>query len=275
MSRSIFQLLVICLLAVGVLSCDQADQAVDAALRVGMDPTYPPFESLDPDGNPTGVSVDLAIAIAKDLDRPLEIVPLPFDGLITALKTNKIDLILSSMTANEKRRQSIDFSEPYVRTGLALLTSKSSTIEGLDDLKKPGSKVAVRLGTTGEAFAAAQLPDARVTTLEDNAACVMEVVNDRVDAYIYDQLSIFRYHQQHPDTTHALLKPIQEEFWAIGIAKGNDELRSEVNTALSKIRKSGHFDELADRYLAKEKASLEAMGVPFIFVREEDAGATE
>jgi len=230
-----------------------------------MDLTYPPFESKSASGEPEGVSVEIAKALADHLDRPLQIEALPFDGLIPALKTGKIDLILSSMTANEKRRKSIDFSDPYVRTGLAMLVPADSDVQGFDDLLSSDRRVAVRLGTTGEMFAKDRLPDTKLTVLDQDASCVLEVVNGRVDAYIYDQLSIFRYHQKHPETTRALLEPLLDEFWAIGIAKGSDDLRSAVNAFLADYRASGAFDELGYRFLKEEKAMLEKMGIPFLF----------
>ena len=91
--------LLCCLLA----SCGKRDDS----LRVGMELTYPPFETKDAQGNPDGVGVKLAEALAKDLGRPLKIVPMEFTGLIPALKSGNIDLVISSMTASDVRRQSI------------------------------------------------------------------------------------------------------------------------------------------------------------------------
>ena len=111
-------------LALGGCGRRRAAGATGGALRVGMDLRYPPFEMQDKAGRPDGVSVRLAEALAADLGRPLAIVPMDFSGLIPALKTGNIDLIISSMTATDERRQSIAFSEPYAFTGLALLVRK-------------------------------------------------------------------------------------------------------------------------------------------------------
>ena len=250
------------LLTAALSSCKKVD---DGTLRIGMDLSYAPFEIKDPQGNPDGVSVRLAEALAKELGRELKIESMNFDGLIPALKTGKIDLVISSMTDNETRRKSIDFSEPYVRTGIAMLASVDSDVATVDDLKKPGKTVSVRLGTTGEMFAKENLPDTERVVLDSDSACVLEVVQGKVDAFIYDQLSIYNYNKKHPEQTRALLKPIREENWAIGIGKGNDELRTKVNTFLTKFREDGGFDKLAERYLKDEKALLEEMGIPFIF----------
>ena len=233
-------------------------------LRVGMELTYPPFETKDAQGNPDGVGVRLAEVVAKDLGRPLKIVPMEFTGLIPALKSGNVDLVISSMTATEDRRQSIEFSVPYAFTGLSILTGKQSKVQSADDLKIPGTRIAVKAGTTGEAWAVANLPEAKRTAFGEDAACVLEVAQGRADAFIYDQLSIYRYHKRNAETTRALLTPFVEENWAVGIAKENTELKAKVDASIEKFRKEGGFGKLGDQYLAEEKKALEEMGVPFI-----------
>jgi polar amino acid transport system substrate-binding protein len=234
-------------------------------LRVGMDLSYPPFETIGPDGRPAGVSVDLANALAHQLGRPLIIENIPFTGLIPSLRSGKIDLILSSMTATEERAKSVGFSDPYLTTGLAALVPKSAGVEDLTALDAPGRTVVVRQGTTGEVFARAKLQQARVLVLEKENSCVLEVVQGKADAFIYDQMSVFQNARRHPDTTRALLAPLQTESWAVALRLGDDGLRSDVNAFLTDFRAAGGFDRLAARYLAEEKAAFQAQGIPFVF----------
>ncbi len=233
-------------------------------LRVGMDLKYPPFEMQDKAGNPDGVSVRMAEALAENLGRPLKIVPMDFSGLIPALKSRNIDLIISSMTATDERRASIDFSHPYAFTGLALLVRKDSDIRSAEDLSRPGITVAVKATTTGEGWAIRNLPKAQSVVFEDPTACVLEVVQGRADAFIYDQLSVYEYAKVNPDTTRGLLQPIVEESWAIGLAKGDDKLRGQVNEFLTGFREQDGFSKLGDEYLAEQKKFLEESGIPFI-----------
>jgi polar amino acid transport system substrate-binding protein len=263
----------LCLALLGCLSllatsCSKAPQesASKSAseLRVGMDLSYPPFEMQDKTGTPDGIGVRLAEALAKKLDRPLKIVPMEFSGLIPALKTKNIDLILSSMTATDERRKSIDFSEPYAFTGLALLVGKNSGLQSIDDLRKMGRSVAVKAATTGETWAIQNLPKLKRVVFEDQTACVLEVVQGRADAFIYDQLSIYKYALENQNNTRGLLKPFVEESWAIGIAKGNDALRTQVDAFIQEFRKADGFKQLGERYLADEKKFLDDAGIPFI-----------
>ncbi len=257
------------LLAFGLLaglgcSPKSSSNKAGAVLRVGMDLSYPPFEMQDKAGVPDGVGVKLAEALAANLGRPLEVVPMEFTGLIPALKTGNIDLILSSMTATEERSKSIDFSTPYAFTGLALLVGKDSGIQSIEDLKKSGRAVTAKAGTTGETWAIKNLPNMKRVVFEDQTACVLEVAQGRADAFIYDQLSIYKYAEENKSTTRGLLKPFVEESWAVGIAKGNSVLLKQVNEFLEKFRQNHGFAELGERYLKDEKRFLEAAGIPFI-----------
>ncbi len=261
--RRRFMVVAGCLLIAG---CGKKSKSTEngPVLRVGMELTYPPFEMQDKAGNPDGVGVKLAEALAKNLGRPLKIVPMDFSGLIPALKTANIDLIISSMTATDERRQSIDFSNPYAFTGLALLVRKESGIESINDLKRPGRVITAKATTTGETWAINNLPDAKRVVFEDQTACVLEVVQGRADAFIYDQLSIYQYAKENQQTTRGLLKPFVEESWAIGIAKGNNDLKKQVNGFLDEFRTSNGFGKLGEQYLTEEKKFLEAQGIPFI-----------
>ncbi len=234
-------------------------------LVVGMELDYPPFEMRSADGEPDGISVRLAEELAKYLDRPVRIEPMAWDGLIPSLQTKKIDLIISSMTRTEEREKSIAFSDGYVTNGLCMLVGKDSTIQSSDDLSESTAKVAVKLGTTGHTWAQQHLEGVELVVLDDAAACVLEVVQGKAAAFIYDQISIYQHWKRHTDTTRPILKPIRAETWAIGLRHGESELLGRINAFLAESRAKGLFDNLAGRYMADEKKAFEDLGVPFIF----------
>lgn len=230
-----------------------------------MELNYPPFEQVDTQGKPAGVSVEMAQALGKFVGREVQIENIPFDGLIPALKTGKIDLIISSMTKTSERAQSIDFSEPYLRTGLCMLVSRNATFDSVEGADQPGSSIAVKQGTTGQLYATEHFKNARVLVLDKEDACVLEVVQGKAAGFIYDQMSVFKHWQQHKDSTRALLKPFKEEQWAIGIQKGRDDLTQKVNVFLQEFRKSGGFDRLGEKYLKEQKEEFGKLGIPFYF----------
>ncbi len=237
--------------------------AAPQPLKVGMELAYPPFEMTDTAGNPSGVSVDLANELGKSLGRPVSISNMSFDGLIPALKTGKIDLIISSMTATTERAKSIDFSEPYLKTGLCLLVNKDASVKSIEDLDKAGKTVAVKKGTTGHLYATNNLKAAKLLVLDKEAAAVLEVVQGKADAFIYDQMSTYQNWQRNQATTRAILTPFQQESWAIGIRKGNDDLKSKINAFLKEYRAKGGFERLGDTYLKEMKGEFKRLGYQF------------
>jgi polar amino acid transport system substrate-binding protein len=234
-------------------------------LIVGMDLSYPPFETISPDGTPEGVSVELATALAAYLGRPLRIENIPFVGLIPSLQNGRIDCVISSMTDTPERRQSLSFSDPYLSTGLALLVGKQSSLQSLSDLDQPGKTIAVRLGTTGESWARENIKNATLVAMDKENTAVLEVIQGKADGFIYDQMSIWQNQQKNPDATRALLAPIRKEEWAIAVRKEDAPLREQINSFLKEFRAEGGFDRLAEQFLKEQKAAFEKEGVPFVF----------
>jgi polar amino acid transport system substrate-binding protein len=240
----------------------RADQNV---LVIGMELAFPPFEMLDSSGQPAGVSVDMAHAMGQYLNRPVRIENIPFDGLIPSLKTGKIDVIISSMTVTEDRKKSIDFTDPYLKMGLAILAAKNSAIQSINDVDKPGRNVAVKKGTTGNIYALQHFKNAKLLVLNDQSACATEVSQGKADCFIYDQISVFENWKKYEATTRAILQPFTQEDWAMGIKKGNDALRMQINGFLKQFKESGGFDALGAKYFGENKKAFQELGIPFYF----------
>ncbi len=234
-------------------------------LIVGMELAYPPFEMTDQRGQPAGVSVDLARDLGNHLGREVEIQNLPFDGLIPALQTHKIDLIISSMTATEERAKAIAFSDGYLTTGLCLLVGKKSKVQSMADADQPGRVIAVKKGTTGHVFAMDSIKQARVLVLDKEDACVLEVVQGKADAFIYDQISTYENWRRNPDNTRPILQPFRQESWAIGLRRDDTNLLRQVNGFLKEYKAGGGFERLGDRYLLEQKEAFRKLGYPFYF----------
>ena len=257
------------LLAVGIISaCSKASStsaSVPQPLVVGMDLGYPPFETIDDRGLPAGISVDLARALGASLHRSVKIENIPFTGLIPSLLTGKIDLIISSMTDTAEREKTIAFSDPYLSIGLAVLAGKKSGLTTAHELDQPGRTIAVRQGTTGQVWAQEHLKQARILVLDKESSAVLEVVQGKADGFLYDQMSVWKNHQEHPSETISLLEPVQREPWAVGLRQGDTELRAQVNTFIKAFRTSGGFDRLGNTYLGEQKEAFAKAGIPFYF----------
>ena len=193
--------LAVMLMALFSVACGPKETKGDQPLIIGMELAYPPFETKDEEGNPSGVSVDLANALGDYLGRPVKIENLNWDGLIPSLQTGKVDVAISSMTITEERKEVVDFSIPYSRSYLALLVNKESGIETVDDLDQEDQVIDVKKGTIGAVYAKKHLSKATVNALTSENSGVTEVLQGKADAFIYDQLTVYRQNLVNKETT--------------------------------------------------------------------------
>lgn len=249
------------------------DSQEQEGLTVAMELAYPPFETKDEQGNPSGVSVDFMKDFGEYIGKEIRIENISFDGLIPSLQTGKADMVMSSMTITEERKETVDFSEPYANALLAVLTNKDSQITSVDDLNQEGKKVAVKTGSTGYLYAQEHLKNAEIIALQDESACVMEVSQGKADGFIYDQLTIYRNWQNNLDTTNAVFIPFQDvEPWGIAVKKGNTELLDQLNEFIETYREDGGFEELTEKYLSEEKEAFEELGFQWFFDMSTEEG---
>lgn len=236
-------------------------------LVVGMELAYPPFETTDRYGNPSGFSVDMASDLGEYLGRDVVIENMGYGGLIPALRTEKIDIILSSMSITDRRKRSINFSTPYAKSNLAILANQKSKIKDPMDLNEKSKKIAVKKGTTGHVVAMKVFPKADILVFDKESACILEVTQGKVDAFIYDPLTILKNWEKNKGTTEPILKPFEEtpQYWAIAYNKNNNELGKQINKFIENYKKNGSLDRLADKYLSEPKKEFEKRNIPFFF----------
>ena len=262
MTLILLALLILAMTLIPLASCSRKT----TELVVGMELQYPPFETTDEKGNPTGISVDIAMKLGEFLGRKVRIENTSYSGLIPALQSKKIDIILSSMTITDKRRESIDFSDPYAQANLALLIAKDSPVKSAADLTA-GRIIAVKKGTTGHVYSDENFKDAQVLIFDTEGACILEVITGKADVFVYDQMSIYKAWKSNPDTTRVNLEPFaaNPENWGIGLRKGEDAFRAQINDFIKKSKENGFFSSLADKYLKDMKAVFDELKIPFFF----------
>ncbi|NLA77982.1 MAG: transporter substrate-binding domain-containing protein [Erysipelothrix sp.] len=255
-------LLVLLLLFVG---CTQKPPQTKEVLKVGMELAYPPFETTDAAGNPDGVSVEIAKEFAEYLGWDIEIINTNWTGLIPALQTKQIDMVISSMTITEERKESVDFSDPYARALLALIIPIDLELQDSDELNDPQYTIAVKTGTTGDNFATQHFEKATILRFDNESNAVAEVVNKRAQAFIYGQLTILRNVKSNDQATKPFfLSGEQNEAWGAAFTKGSD-LTAQFNAFLKQYREDGGFDRVTEKYLAEEKALFDEYNFTFFF----------
>jgi polar amino acid transport system substrate-binding protein len=211
-------------------------------LTVGTSSGYYPFEMVDKKNELVGFDVDIAKAIAKELGVKLEWHNYAFAGLIPALQANKVDMVLAGMTATEKRKETVDFSDPYFIAGLGILASKAvPNVKKPEDLDKDGYVIAVSLGTTGDQAASRMFKKATVKKFDGSALAGLEVINGKAQAVIHDTPWVAIYNRRNPDKTYAVLEPFTTEPLAVAVPKGNPQLVTWLNAFLKKYKDGGEY----------------------------------
>lgn len=255
--------IIILLLVLFLSGCTNIQK--EEKLIVGMELAYPPFETKNDSGEPIGVSVEIAKAFGEYLGIEVEIQNINWTGLIPALETNKVDMVISSMTITEKRKESVSFSEPYAKAYLAFLVNSSSSITNASELNANGKVIAVKTGSTGDFYVSTNYPEATVIRLDDESAAIAEVLNNRADAFIYDQLTIYRNVAANATNVSALHIENQEaENWGAAF-KLDNPLRDQFNTFLEEFKANGGFEAITEKYLKEEKAQFDQYGFTFFF----------
>jgi polar amino acid transport system substrate-binding protein len=168
-------------------------------LVVGMTGNMPPLNMTTKEGELIGFEVDLARAMAAAMGVKAKMKIIPFGELLTALRTGKIDLILSNMTITPGRNLKVAFVGPYFTSGKAFLTKiKTIAIAGeATDIDAKNTKLVALKGSTSQAFVEKALPEAQLFTTNDYDEAVKMVIEDKVHAMVADYpicvVSVFRY----------------------------------------------------------------------------------
>lgn len=234
-------------------------------LVVGMELKFPPFETIDKEGRPTGVSVDLAQALGKELGVNVVIKSVDYSSLMPALQSNNIDMIISSMTITEERLQSINFSDEYARSDLGIVLHKDVDITNYEELNSPEYTIAVKQGNLAETWAEVNLPNATIKQFSEVSAGMLDVNNGSSHAFIYDPLSLIEG-SQNLSQTKLLLNPLPGvRGWGIGIRKNDEKLLDAVNEALARIKASAFFEDMREKYLKNEVEKYESYGLKYFF----------
>ena len=217
--------------------------AADKVLRVGTEPTFPPFEFMDKGEQAVGFDIELVRAIGEVQGVQVEIMKLPFDGLIPSLFTGQIDAAASGMTITAQRAEKVDFSAPYYDSGLTamILKDKIDKFHKIADLSK--SVLCAQIGTTGSKHA--QEISGNVINFNTATEAVMELKAGRCDAIISDK-PVNEYFMA--TAGNGMFVEINEvmsaEQYGIAVRKGNAETLKIINEGLAKLRENGTYDKL-------------------------------
>lgn len=249
-------ILLIVLLALSVLftGCAKKEEKVEeeAALHIviATDATWPPMEMVAENKEIVGFDIDLMAAVAEAGGFTYEFRNTAWDGIFAGLSTKEYDAVMSSVTITEERKETMDFSDPYINAGQILVVQKETTVvESLADMA--GKSVGAQIGTTG-AFAIEKAEGAILKTYDEIGLAFEDLANGRIDGAVADTPVAADFALQNENYKGKLMivgKPFTDEFYGIAVNKGNTEVLDAVNAGLAKVLNTDTYTAIEEKWL--------------------------
>ncbi|MBD2435237.1 basic amino acid ABC transporter substrate-binding protein [Nostoc sp. FACHB-110] len=238
-----------------IVSCQNSYSATNSSvLTVATDPTFIPFEIKNAEGNLEGFDIDLMNAIAKAVKLTVKFESLPFDGMISTLQAKKVDAAISGITITPERRQTVDFSRPYFKAGLAITVRADN--QDIQDIKTlQGRKIAVQIGSTGADFAKT-IPNAEIRTFNSGPDFFQDLLNGNVDAAISDAFAtIYAINNGKLKGLKVVTNLLTEEYYGIATPKNSPHL-DVINQGIAKILANGTYKQIYRQWFNTEPPNL-------------------
>ncbi len=224
---------------------------------VGTDAAYAPFESQNEKGEIVGLTIDLLSAVAKKAGIEIKFVNTPWEGIFNALQQGDRDMLASSITITDERKQTMDFTNPYFDAYQLIAVKATSKVAKFDDLKK--LKVGVQTGTTGDEAVTKLLgkTNTNIKRFESTPLALKELESGGVDAVVADNGVVVNYVTNNPGAKFKTVsdKAFAPEQYGFAVKKGNAELLEKLNKGLADIRADGSYDTIYAKYFGAAPAA--------------------
>jgi polar amino acid transport system substrate-binding protein len=223
-------------------------------LLIGVTADYPPM-IFKQSGNIVGVEADLARLLAAELGRPVKFIELRWADQISALMAGQTDIIMSGMSVTQARRMRIEFSDPYLKSGLVAMMHIENTRQynSIETIKGIILNIGMVKGTTSELFVRKEFPNAAgVITFNKSGDAPFSLKTRAIDLFVHDAPSIMWLVSENEADFTALWEPLNDETIAWGVRRNDRELLMKVNTILARWKQDGTLKQILLRWLPPE-----------------------
>lgn len=254
-TMKIVSVLLVFVMMLSLAACGGGDAQNDAdktTLTMATNAYFPPYEYYDGE-NIVGIDAEIAQAIADKLGMELEIVDIEFDSIVTGVATGKYDMGMAGMTVTPERLESVDFTDSYATGRQVIIVANGSAVTSPDDLYADGATytIGVQLGTTGDIYSCEDFGTDRVQQYNSGNEAVEALKSGKVDCVIIDNEPA-KYYVDANEGLEILPTEYVIEDYSICIAKENEALRDEINTALNELIADGTVQTIVDKYISAE-----------------------
>lgn len=227
-----------------------ADVQKAGKLTIATSPDFPPFESLDENGQVVGIEIEILNLICAELAVELEIEQIDFNSVLPGVQAGKYDMGVSGISVTPEREENTLFTDPYCLAAQAIVVLKDSPITCKADLE--GKGIAVQSGTTAETYCMNNGYTFSAYTANTDAQEAL--LAGKVDAWVIDDLTaaemVKLYNAEHGDTLVVLDEAMTTEPYAFAFAFGSEDLVEEINGIINALVADGTVAEIFAKYEA-------------------------
>lgn len=232
--------------AEGFRTLDQIKESGTVIIGVFSDKA--PFGYVDDAGEYQGYDVEFANRLVTDLGTQVEWVATDPANRVPFLESNKVDIILANFTVTDERAEKVDFSLPYMKVQLGVVSPDSALVKSVDDLT--GKTLIVVKGTTAETFFEQEYPDVELQKYDQYADAYNALLDGRGDAFSTDNTEVLAWAKENPGFTVGIDALGNEDTIAAAVAKGNDTLLGFIDDEIKALADENFFHNAYDKTLA-------------------------
>ncbi len=223
-------------------ACGGNKEAAKKVYVVGTNAEYPPFEYVE-NGEIAGFDAEIIKEAAKRMGIEYKWLNTNFDGLIPALQTKKVDIVIAGMSVTPEREKAVNFSIPYLTSNVAIVTNSKNPIKDMNDLS--GKSYGVELGTTKEA-SARKIDGAEVVPFSSTTGALVALKSGKIDGMVLDESVSSKYIEKNPELV--LVGVMEGEPKAAAFNKDDKELMENFSKVLEEMITGGTVAELREKY---------------------------
>lgn len=219
-------------------------------VTVATDATWPPMEMVDENKQIVGFAIDYFNAVAEEAGFKIKFKNVAWDGIFAGIGIGRYDMIVSSVTITEERKQKMDFSEPYLNAGQILVVPRS-TPNRIILTGMIGKKLGAQIGTTG-AFAIKETKGVTLKSYDEVGLAFEDMAAGRIDGVVCDTPVAANYALQkaeYQDKFKIVGQSFTEEYYGAVVKKGNTQLLEMVNRGIRAVKAKGIDKELENKWL--------------------------
>ena len=231
-----------------------ADMEAKGEIVMGLDDTFAPMGFRDPSGNLVGFDVELAEEVGSRIGLAIKFQPIDWSLKETELQAGNIDLIWNGYTITPTREEKVAFTKPYLENSQIIVTMADSIVDSKADLASKSVAVQKESSAYEAVMAEEDFVDALGQDLiqfDTNNEAFMDLEAKRVDAIVVDEVLARYYMKLRGDDQYKVLDDnFGDEFYGIGVRKGDVTLLEKIDKAMDDMKADGSYDAIYAKWFS-------------------------